>query len=784
MKRISFRSIMEAAKKANISEKIETLMKGSKGTPVPISAIKKQYLKEGRNLTVEFKCPNCGEDTVLFNYGNAWIRNQAAIQTNCCSGIVYFPEAYTSDYGGQVVYGCKMTIDNRNCEVLYIVNRGDRKKSSNYINMVICADVDNFKKYSYLFKGYDVSFDEIDLESELKTNRCPNLDYGEAIMYFQSDDGENFQMFDKDVNKIYRKHVGYYARVNLTDKLDKEIETHKQSRPCSKQRKPKDWEKVLSSQSLIKKVRGDIERIKEEVIERTLTSIPIYINPKEIDEMEENHIFEGKCPKCGNSHIFTNKKNIMLSKCKSKYSKDIFEGFSEETCSCGFSFKGHLISEQRYYHNPYYIYEDYSNVYDIKWYFYETTSYVNNQESYIIPKKDTDYIYQIIDSTQEYEKRYENYKKLYDYENHSDIDIKHQLIKISYDGLTASLNETYGSYVRNDPEIFIMNNVSELKYAQLDQVGSGILLIAYICAYLKKSIIETVLKTQPYILPLAIKRVLGTGILAFSGITDEIKTVEDIFNLNRFYYKMFRKLNLIDGYDRLLHHLLVLLTRKNEIAKEEDVKFIVENQIPYNYVENVFEELPNATLSEIVGYLKHCKQYQCIPPNHAITFWYDYIRMSKLIGVDMADKKARRPRSLKMEHDIVTYKANIIKAEQSAQLFEAAVKKNKKYEYKGKLLFIKIPDNIEELFEEGRKLNHCVGTYGERIIEGRSNIFFIRWNEKPDSPYFTLEMINNHLTQIYGYGDRSVDRLKDKDLRDFLRTWAKKFGFADDTHSI
>ena len=83
---------------------------------------------------------------------------------------------------------------------------------------------------------------------------------------------------------------------------------------------------------------------------------------------------------------------------------------------------------------------------------------------------------------------------------------------------------------------------------------------------------------------------------------------------------------------------------------------------------------------------------------------------------------------------------------------------------------------MQELFEEGRKLDHCVGSYGDRIIEGRSNIYFIRWNDKPEAPYFTLEVIGNTITQVYGYGDKPPMK-SDKELNEFIHEWEKKTGF-------
>ena len=51
------------------------------------------------------------------------------------------------------------------------------------------------------------------------------------------------------------------------------------------------------------------------------------------------------------------------------------------------------------------------------------------------------------------------------------------------------------------------------------------------------------------------------------------------------------------------------------------------------------------------------------------------------------------------------------------------------------------PKDMKDLFEEGRKLNHCVGSYSDRIIAGTSCIMFIRKTEDPDKPILRLRSI-------------------------------------------
>ena len=54
-------------------------------------------------------------------------------------------------------------------------------------------------------------------------------------------------------------------------------------------------------------------------------------------------------------------------------------------------------------------------------------------------------------------------------------------------------------------------------------------------------------------------------------------------------------------------------------------------------------------------------------------------------------------------------------------------------------MFIRIPNELDELKREGEILHHCVGTYRDRVSRGDTMIFFIRQETDPDQPFYTLE---------------------------------------------
>lgn len=90
------------------------------------------------------------------------------------------------------------------------------------------------------------------------------------------------------------------------------------------------------------------------------------------------------------------------------------------------------------------------------------------------------------------------------------------------------------------------------------------------------------------------------------------------------------------------------------------------------------------------------------------------------------------------------------------------------------------PKNMKDLFEEGRKLNHCVGSYSDRIIAGETCIMFIRKVCEPQKPYFTIEISqrNNYVVQLRANSNRCINRSTEKELIKFLKEWSKKKNVA------
>lgn len=108
---------------------------------------------------------------------------------------------------------------------------------------------------------------------------------------------------------------------------------------------------------------------------------------------------------------------------------------------------------------------------------------------------------------------------------------------------------------------------------------------------------------------------------------------------------------------------------------------------------------------------------------------------------------------------------------------EKILPKIQKFEYKGEQYSIIAPKDIKDIVMEGHVLRHCVHTcdyYFARIQTNESYLFFLRKNESPDMPWYTLEVESSgNIRQKRTTGDNQNEDLKD--ALPFLREWQAYF---------
>lgn len=163
--------------------------------------------------------------------------------------------------------------------------------------------------------------------------------------------------------------------------------------------------------------------------------------------------------------------------------------------------------------------------------------------------------------------------------------------------------------------------------------------------------------------------------------------------------------------------------------------------------------------------------------NKSTYYYKDYIRMAADMNFDMRSKSVLFPKDIKKAHDdlaaIYKAKKDAIRAEKMAKVCENLAKELCKtlnldnFNYGDDKYMIVLPEKDSDLSAEGAALGHCVGSYIGRMADGETVIFFIRQIDKPEKPFFTMEIKNGKIIQIHGKKNCNPDAELKKFCEDF-----------------
>ena len=141
-------------------------------------------------------------------------------------------------------------------------------------------------------------------------------------------------------------------------------------------------------------------------------------------------------------------------------------------------------------------------------------------------------------------------------------------------------------------------------------------------------------------------------------------------------------------------------------------------------------------------------------------------------------------------HDQLSFWFNFYRDSTKNKLFQQAVKRVKDLEWVDKTSGLEIvaPAGVEDLQREGTELSHCVSSFVQPIIDGTTNVVFIRRSDMKDVPYYTVEVSGGKIRQVHCYRNGGLDAEaqrsafinsgspvynKNFDIISFLKRWAR-----------
>lgn len=242
---------------------------------------------------------------------------------------------------------------------------------------------------------------------------------------------------------------------------------------------------------------------------------------------------------------------------------------------------------------------------------------------------------------------------------------------------------------------------------------------------------------------------------------------------------------------------------KGRVPMVECAKWLSEDlNIPKTFSAAKKWSLPPEKLMRYLDGNVGCARYGGMSSlDSALRFWEDYLTAAEAMGYQLHRENVLLPRNLGTAHDNATgqhraqleQEQRIERERREAQrcedqrerdrliadtYAERKAKLEEKYGFELDGYIIRIPASGEEILNEGRKLQHCVGGYADRHIQGKTTILFMRKVKKPDEPWLTIEMNGNKLVQIHGFKNEGLHTTKGRFApdprevyREFLDTW-------------
>lgn len=159
----------------------------------------------------------------------------------------------------------------------------------------------------------------------------------------------------------------------------------------------------------------------------------------------------------------------------------------------------------------------------------------------------------------------------------------------------------------------------------------------------------------------------------------------------------------------------------------------------------------------------------------------DYVTCCIELRYDLTDTAISRPHNFQEMHDRVTSLVRDLRAKREAENLKGVQSVYEQLhdliEWTDGKLLVRMAHDAGDLIREGREMHHCVGTYGRRVADGMCFIFFIRRAEKPDKPFYTVEIKPDlkklQIVQCRGYrnNDRSMEEREE--VNAFLAKYAR-----------
>ena len=336
----------------------------------------------------------------------------------------------------------------------------------------------------------------------------------------------------------------------------------------------------------------------------------------------------------------------------------------------------------------------------------------------------------------------------------SDWKLRSRYTEPVMDPATRGYSYADNSYIAIQLE-HLRNSGTCLQYAEADRfVGNQ--LFTYLQFYLKHPNVE-------YLMKIGLEQWVSSWFQTYCYVPDWIdwkqNDVRKMLGMNSYELREIRARQIsIADYHRMKTEFPAFTT-------EECLRYVGIANSRYGTLDMHAKTLK--AKRELLRYLyKQNERYAAAQATMNISDYDDYIKECKELHHDLKEPTVLFPRCLAEAHQRTSHQLYLLQEERRTeqqrkrkeQLTALEAKQSKKLlhlreqlAYRLGDLMICVPKTFSEIITEGATLNHCVGGYAERHAEGKLHILFIRTAEKPDVPFYTMELsADGQIRQVRG----------------------------------
>lgn len=225
---------------------------------------------------------------------------------------------------------------------------------------------------------------------------------------------------------------------------------------------------------------------------------------------------------------------------------------------------------------------------------------------------------------------------------------------------------------------------------------------------------------------------------------------------------------LMQGREKLYGEYIMWRERYPKVKPEE--LLMIADQFGYEYgTMERFTRVTGLTPQRITRYLAE----------HEIENrdYSDYLSQCVQLKYNLHDTAISLPHDFMAMHTRLSEMIKHNESQEARRKFKENTAYRRQLEFASGRLFIRQPKNMTEIVKEGTALHHCVGGYAQRHAFMKLHIMFIRKADKPDVPFYTVEVdLFGKIKQVRGLRNCKTTPEVDAFIQEYEQHLAAVFG--------